>query len=1213
MKKIIFICVFVVLMNLCNFSYAFINTDVYINFAMGGGSNITAVSKNAEVVEKADKKAWQIPIESFYYINCNVDNSHIYDISCESLISVTYFDDAYGKFTLQYSDAEGNIKYAETVVLRGSETWKTHCFNLYDCAFNDGVLGEDFRITLQDENGRSASPVSFSGVEVVMKYVNISCAKTANMFLSDEQLEFNLLINNDYKLDRIYKVRANVYDDKGKSVWADEFQFNMSAGEKFTQTIFPDEQENGIYTADFEVIYDGVSYTQSIKFAVCINPGQNIEDSIFGACTHLQGGEEVRDRVDNVTYMLKHSGIDWIRDEYYWEYTEPEKGEYHFWTDGYIDRSVDNGINPLVILDYGNSFYGGTPHDEEGYEGFANYAKALAEHLKDKVKTYEIWNEFNGAWSGGYGVQEYAYMLKYAYEALKSVDEDITVVAGATIMASTDWFDELFSITIDGKSVYEYCDVISYHPYCYPNTPDAIIQAGNIENNASDMYNMMLKYGEPKPQWITEIGWFTGSSDKCVSEELQADYIARTYISGMAYGVERIFWYDFMDDGNNATEPENNYGTINSYKDEEEVKCLPKQSYLSTAAAAHFLKGTEFVKEYRPRENIRIYKFQNIEENREIHVMYTADDKEIDFILTGDNHRLNAYDNFGNKCYIKSLSGSPVYIEGEIGEFDVTKIITETRTHAISIFGDTIKNDGISVVGIKKPTKAGLRNAYTISADDNILCDIDDSWIYSNLADIKILVDYYDKGRGDFWLEYKKSDGTVAKTDIVTLNNSSKYKTAEFIIEDFCSDNSFNAADFSIVTDSTEEISLIAVKAREINSGTPILVGEFDGSEFMKLNDENYPDKVRFDGFTMVPGANPYGEFKYVEREGRGGVYVPNLNDGRFLGVEIDDDILFGGLNDVTVRVDYFDEGYGNFDIAFDYGDYGFLHPTQNVVYLQNTKTWKTAEFTLGSICCGNCWFENHCGDFRVALWTGWMPTGTEGIIFGGIRIKDNTQSENFNISYDEQTQAVKIYGYFSADEDNDQPVTVQILNIGVEVSDLSEVTAQNTNEYIRHFEQIPTEQFYEYKYFEKEFKMDSATGVYLVRVRLPGEEKILERYFNYYNLYDIDNLVIKDKDGNVIDENQLKGVDYLDLKMDFQSNYDNTDVIMMAAIYDEEGRMCAVEMAEEFAVAGDNNELKTEISLSSEIEHGYTIKIFMLKNMSAIIPFSKANIISVK
>ena len=142
---------------------------------------------------------------------------------------------------------------------------------------------------------------------------------------------------------------------------------------------------------------------------------------------------------------------------------------------------------------------------------------------------------------------------------------------------------------------------------------------------------------------------------------------------------------------------------------------------------------------------------------------------------------------------------------------------------------------------------------------------------------------------------------------------------------------------------------------------------------------------------------------------------------------------------------------------------------------------------------------------------------------------------------------------------------------------------------------------------------MNDTTGAYIVRVRYPGETTVMEKYLYYYNLYDVNNIIFYDKSGQELSRNQISGVDSLEIRADFVSNYDDTDVCMAAAVYDSDGKMYAVDMIEASSVAGDTKALKTSVLLPRKIQSGDKIKIFMLKNISGMIPISPAETIKAK
>jgi polysaccharide biosynthesis protein PslG len=99
---------------------------------------------------------------------------------------------------------------------------------------------------------------------------------------------------------------------------------------------------------------------------------------------------------------MKSAGMNSFRDEIYWSNVEFQSDK--FAPDAKAQLSLkafseakSQGINPILILSYGNPIYdGGTqPYSEKGRAAFAAYAAWLCKQLKDKVEYFEVWNEWN--------------------------------------------------------------------------------------------------------------------------------------------------------------------------------------------------------------------------------------------------------------------------------------------------------------------------------------------------------------------------------------------------------------------------------------------------------------------------------------------------------------------------------------------------------------------------------------------------------------------------------------------------------------------------------------------------------------------------------------------------------------------------------------------------------------------------------------------------
>lgn len=128
---------------------------------------------------------------------------------------------------------------------------------------------------------------------------------------------------------------------------------------------------------------------------------------------------------------MKSAEMSSFRDEIYWDSVEhqtgvygPNKNELKFCR--YILTPGGTGINPVLVLSYGNQLYddGPQPYTAAGRSAFAAYADWLATQLKGKVVNFEIWNE----WNSGFGTNSkiifgnsvnYVKLARTSYNAIK--------------------------------------------------------------------------------------------------------------------------------------------------------------------------------------------------------------------------------------------------------------------------------------------------------------------------------------------------------------------------------------------------------------------------------------------------------------------------------------------------------------------------------------------------------------------------------------------------------------------------------------------------------------------------------------------------------------------------------------------------------------------------------------------------------------------------
>ncbi|MDO5553767.1 MAG: cellulase family glycosylhydrolase [Planctomycetia bacterium] len=334
---------------------------------------------------------------------------------------------------------------------------------------------------------------------------------------------------------------------------------------------------------------------QPLKFSFAVLPEKVVKDPWFGVCTHLQ---------TTPMEAAARAGLGMVRDDMPWASVEKEKGVYQFPEsfDKYVDRATELGLEPLLIINYGNKLYdeGDFPHSDEAVAAYARYAGEVAKHFKGRCRYYEIWNE----WTGGCGMgrwmknahntpENYLKLIKAASEAIREVDSNAFIVGGGGDHY-TYHFEEIQKEMELG--VMNWCDAYSVHPYIYPANP----RDAQMKENMTKIVELMKANGCEHPRlWLTELGWPTHtilSKEEAIrgSSFTLEDYSASMLVqSAVVYRsipeVTNYFWYDLQNDGTEAKYNEHNFGLVHNAK----FQFQPKASLAALACVTQILVGSK--------------------------------------------------------------------------------------------------------------------------------------------------------------------------------------------------------------------------------------------------------------------------------------------------------------------------------------------------------------------------------------------------------------------------------------------------------------------------------------------------------------------------------------------------------------------------------------------------------------------------------------------
>lgn len=260
-----------------------------------------------------------------------------------------------------------------------------------------------------------------------------------------------------------------------------------------------------------------------------------------------------------------------------WSVAEPTPGNFDW---ARIDRIVEAvtkaGLKPLGVLAYtpdwarvpGTTDTHGAPADPAAFAAFAAQA---ASRYSGSIGDWEIWNEPNNAafWKPAPDPAAYTRLVTSAYSAIKAVQPDATVLAGA-MSPGEDWAPGEVEPLTFLEAMYDHgvkgsFTALSIHPYSYPAMPaDPSTASWNTFQKVPRIHDLMTAHGDGDKQiWFTEFGAPTGKSSKAVTPDRQAAYLTEGITAARELGyVQAILIYSLRDAGSDVTDPEQNFGLL---------------------------------------------------------------------------------------------------------------------------------------------------------------------------------------------------------------------------------------------------------------------------------------------------------------------------------------------------------------------------------------------------------------------------------------------------------------------------------------------------------------------------------------------------------------------------------------------------------------------------------------------------------------------------
>ncbi len=401
--------------------------------------------------------------------------------------------------------------------------------------------------------------------------------------------------------------------------------------------------------------------------------------SSFGVATHFAHGWN-----PDMIPLIENAGAKNFRDEMYWSRMEPSAGVYETPEDytEYYETAVENNLEPLMILSFNNANHdgGATPYTNAGRQAFADYGNALLSDFP-ATKWVEVYNEFNIMGDFGDGPADnlpsyYYELLKTSYQTIKAANPNTIVIGGVVAHNDWSWMEELFQL-----GGLQYMDILSVHPYNYPASPEG------MEAELKQLDTLVKQYnnGQSKPIWGTETGWPTQLDARGISESSQASYVVRANVTQLAAGVEKVYWYDFMNDGIDPIINEQNFGLIRNARDAL-GKYAPKPGYAAYGVMTRQLEG----KPYDHKETVAadIYSYIFGSGSGQQRVLWSSTPKQVaiqtssPIVITdvmGGTTTLNPHNGY---AYL-TVTGAPVYMNASSSTVIANNRFTLTGGEAV--------------------------------------------------------------------------------------------------------------------------------------------------------------------------------------------------------------------------------------------------------------------------------------------------------------------------------------------------------------------------------------------------------------------------------------------------------------------------------------------------------------------------------------------------
>ena len=321
-----------------------------------------------------------------------------------------------------------------------------------------------------------------------------------------------------------------------KSVGAGESSFSFT----------PDNLSKGHYTITAKMADSDETHTNYFSIVTPLDERIPPEGTPFAMDTSL-AWLVAADTIPDYARVLALAGVEWARDRYRWNTTNPESGKHDFLAGNYdytFNELAKYGIKILPLSTHTPNWSKENSADALSSDIlFAyDYAKESGDYFDGLVQAWEMWNEPELSSTRDYETADRltALMKALAVGYYDSASKPLVSTPGLAYPPAH--FAELEM----RNDIMDFCEIYNYHVHLTYNEHQPVL---HLPETPPSHMNILSQYGaDDKLVWLTEAGTYVpfraGTSELEYDQQVRyARYLVVSTIESLAAGTDMHYWF----------------------------------------------------------------------------------------------------------------------------------------------------------------------------------------------------------------------------------------------------------------------------------------------------------------------------------------------------------------------------------------------------------------------------------------------------------------------------------------------------------------------------------------------------------------------------------------------------------------------------------------------------------------------------------------------